>query len=238
MTEGMHGLKVLALALLTALALMVVAASGASAAEFLVEEAGGKKTFAELGVMTETVSGSMGETELLAGEVKVRCGNGTVTGTLIKGGAVKLQILFGGCEVLKMSKCIVYETEDDDNKKEFPGYYKIEGTGKILLHEMAHYIELEGAPLGTIYFGDGEEECPLALSMAIAGSFALKTPTVLTMLVTQGLETITAGEITTLRNLNAAFGLTLAGVAAHFKAGSTGSFFLAGAKANKKWGAH
>jgi len=239
MKAGRPCLKVLGLSLLTVLGVMVVGAGGAHAAEYLIEEGGVTKTFNQHGIVTETVSGTFGETELLTQKIKVFCHGATPTGTLITGGTGKFKILFDTCEVLENSSCIVYETEKDHKEKMFTGYYQISGTGGIFLHAGTHYIWIEGEPLGVIWFGDnGKKECTLPLSLTISGTFALKTPNVLTLSVLQTLQTTTAAEETSLETLFPEFGLFLGASEAHYKAGSTGSISLGGALAGKKWGAH
>jgi hypothetical protein len=242
MSNGKRGVRILVLSLLTTLGLMAAGVAGAQAGEFLIEENGVKKTFAQHNLAMEEFSGSIGENELLVeGGVKVFCNNGELKGTFFKGGKVNGKILFGGCSVLEEKKCIVYETELSDKMKDFAGYYNIETTtGEAFLHNSAHYIWFEGEPLGVIWFGDnGAEECPLPLSEAVSGSFAIKLPTALAPEVFQGFETITAAEEASIHKLFPELGLFLGNEEAHYKAGSTGSLHLTGTHglAGKKWGA-
>jgi hypothetical protein len=114
----------------------------------------------------------------------------------------------------------------------------LSGLGEEILHEGSHYLRVDGAPLGTIWFGSGAGPCSLPLSLTVTGSLVYKLPNVLTPMVSQTFQTITPGEITSLRTLFPALGLTLGGNAADLKEGSSGLLFLSGLLIDKKWGAH
>ena len=241
MSHGRRGTRILVLSLLATLGLMATGVVGAQAAEFLIEENGVKKTFAEHNLPSETFAGSIGENELLVeGGTKVFCNNGEPNGTLFQGGKVHAKILFGGCSVLEEKRCIVYETELSDKMKDFAGYYKIESTeGSVYLHNSTHYIWMEGEPLGVIWFGDnGMEECPLPLSETVSGSLSLKVANILNPEIFQEFKTITAAEEASIQKLFPELGLFLGNAEAHYKAGSTGSLYLNGELNGKKWGAH
>jgi len=241
MSYSVRDTRFLGLLFLTVLGAMAFGAVGAQASEYLIEEGGVKKTFVEHGIESETFSGSFGEGEILnTANVKVNCGSASPSGTFLAGGVVHFTILYSGCEVLGNKNCVIYETQKDHEKKQFPGYWQLSGLGEEILHGGAHYLKIEGAALGTIWFGDVlfPESCALALSLVVAGSLAFKLPNVLTPALSQTFQTITAAEATSLRNLFPAFGLTLGGKTADLKEGSSGLLFLSGGLKDKKWGAH
>ncbi len=240
MSQGRHGIKVLGLSLLAALGLMAFAASAQASGEFLVEVGGVKKTFTEHGISSESVTGTIAEGELLVpGLLTINCTGGTFTGTLLLGGTVHANLLYSGCSVLGNAFCKPFETHAKmlTNLAADRGFISASGLGLLELMGSKHYLlveSTEAAAFSTIYLTPAAAGCALPLESKVFGSTVLELPTALTMLLTQTVKTIPQAELESLWPSD----ILKYGNQNAWLDGGTASVVLAGALADKFWGAH
>jgi hypothetical protein len=203
--------KLFALAMLAALSVMALAATGAQAetlGEWRIDLGAGLKTFKDDLVVSKNLTGTVSAGELLAEGLAINCSlGGTVTGTVLAGGTALAEITFNGCSVLESKFCKVYEALGTDKvTSTLTGIEKVKakGKGKLLLHKGKHYllIEEDGGPFAL--FDVYGELCPLIpkantpLHVNVTGSTVVELLDALSDLKTHTFKTLTLAEQKTL----------------------------------------
>lgn len=214
---------VLVFSVIAVLGVMAATAVSAEAGEFRIEN----KTFTQRGISSETFVGTIGQTEFTVEWLGfgIDCGQGTLKGTLHKGGAVDAQAQFQECFVPEFEAFCTVE----GNKLSGPGKITIQGSGEIVLHGGKHYVKFASANFTTIYTTG--VECPLLEAMVASGSAAIKIPFATEELVKQQFSAVTGSAEVKLLEVE----VRCAGEPAAIL-GSGGTVELAGANAGKAWG--
>ncbi len=200
---------------------VAITAPNAQAGEFWLNE----ETFKSAGVTSESIAGTVNETEFSVAWLgfAITCSGATFNGVIFQGGSLFAQATFEECAVNENPFCTVSSPGVGE------GEIGIEGSGELVLHAEQHYGRFESEEFTVLYMQG--PFCSLPEEMIASGSAAMKVPFALEKLVNQAFAAVTGSKEGALLGV----GVQCAGEPAAIL-GSEGSIHLSGANAGEPWG--